>query len=175
MNISNISNISQAKKEVVITLEQLRNTIIDNHKRAGQPASGLTIATMRIEETETGARLLGRRAFATLETGRKPGNVPQNFTAIIKQWIIDKGIPFEHKPYIRQPSDKWQPKYTPEERGLNSLASAIAWNIERHGTKLYREGGRKDIFTEPIDKVIPELKKKLAVIFKTEIERIQRL
>lgn len=175
MNISNISNISQAKKEVVITLEQLRNTIIENHKRDDQPASGFTIATMRIEETSHGARLMGRRAFHTLETGRGPGRVPRNFAAIIGQWIIDKGIPFEEKPYIRQPSDIWKPKYTPRERGLNSLAQAIATNIKKHGTKLYREGGRKDIFTEPIDKVIPELKKKLAVIFKTEIERIQRL
>lgn len=171
----NISNISQAKKEVVITLEQLRNTIIENHKRADQPASGFTISSMMIIETANGAKLMGRRAFHTLETGRGPGRVPYNFAAIIEQWIIDKGIPFEKKPYIRQPSDIWKPRYTPEERGISSLAYAIAANIKKNGTKLYQEGGRKDIFTEPINEAIPELKKKLAVIFKTEIERIQRL
>ena len=54
-------------------------------------------------------------------------------------------------PYKRKPSAKWQPKYTPEERGLQAMASAIARTIEKSGTSLYRSGGRKDIFTNVIE------------------------
>lgn len=163
---------SKAKKEIVVTLEDLKRKIIENHKRAGQVASGSTIKSIRIEETEDGAKLVGRRYFGTLETGRKPGKTPRNFNEIIQNWILDKGIKFKSMPYKRRESNKWHPKYTPQLRGLMSLSSAIAHKIMTDGTKLYRSGGRDDIYTKPTEEAIKDIKQKLAGIFKTEIERL---
>lgn len=159
-------------KSIVLSLTQLRNDIIANHQKNGQVASGKTIQSMRIEETQTGGRLFGRSYFSTLETGRKPGRTPNNFNQIIQQWIIDKGISVSTIPYKRKTSEKWQPKYTPQQRGLMSLAGAVAHTIATEGTKLYRLGGRKDIFTEPTDKAVSKIRKELTAIFKTEIERL---
>lgn len=160
------------KKTIVVSLDWLQSRIIENHIAANQKASGRTIRSLMIEETDSGARLKGRSYFSTLETGRKEGKVPRKFQEIIQQWIIDKGIPVTPIPYKRQPSDKWQPKYTAEQRGLMSFASAIAHNIATEGTSLYRQGGNKDIFTEPTQESIQQIRKKLTGIFKTEIESL---
>lgn len=160
------------KKSIIISLVWLQSRIIENHLAANQQASGRTIRSLLIEETVKGARLKGRSYFSTLETGRKEGKVPQNFNDIIQQWILDKGISFDPVPYKRQPSERWQPKYTSEQRGLMSLAGAIAYKIATEGTSLYRDGGRKDIFTEPTSEAIIQIKQKLTGIFKIEIETL---
>ena len=64
-------------------LTDLRQRIIDNHIRARQKASGKTIASLRVEITENSGILWGRKAFGTLETGRRPGRVPTGFYKII--------------------------------------------------------------------------------------------
>lgn len=74
---------------------------------------------------------------STLQYGREPGKMPP--VNSIKEWIIAKRMTYKKIEYIRLKSLKWQPKYTPEERGLNSLAGAIAQKIARDGTKRHRE------------------------------------
>ena len=96
-------------------LENLRKRIIQNHLAAGQKASGKTVKSLTIREGEDEMELTGRKAFGTLETGRKGGKVPKGFYAIILKWARDKGISVEN------------PK---------SFAFLVARKIAREGTKL---------------------------------------
>lgn len=153
-------------------LLSLRSRIIANHIAAGQKASGATIESMVVEMTKDGGILYGRFPFKGLETGRKPGRVPANFRQIILQWMQDKGIKATPIPYNRQPSERWTPKYTPQERGDISLAGAIAHKIAEKGTKLYREGGRDDIFSQEIPNTVEAIYSKVTSYFSMEITDI---
>lgn len=128
-------------------LDKMVSQIKVNLQSTGTNASGRTSDSLRVEVDSTSGRIYGRRYFRGVEQGRAGGRVPRNFTSIIRQWILDKGLTPSAIPYKRQPSANWQPKYTPEERGLRQMASAIAHTIQKSGTSLYRSGGRKDIFT----------------------------
>ena len=132
-------------------LDKMVAEMRDNLAKTNTNASGRTSASLRVVMTDTGGQIWGRRYFRGVEQGRAGGRVPHNFTSIIEQWILDKGLTPSAIPYKRNPSATWQPKYTPEERGLQRMASAIAHTIEKSGTSLYRSGGRQDIFTNVIE------------------------
>lgn len=153
-------------------LKSLRERIIANHEAAGQVASGRTRASIKVELTEDGGILWGRQAFGVLETGRNPGRVPRNFNAIIRQWITDKGIPVTPVPYKRTPSERWQPKYTPEERGLMNLSGAIAYKIRTEGTLIHRRGEKVDIYSTAVLGTVDNVGRKVSAIFDTEVEHI---
>lgn len=137
--------------ELKTILDKMVSEMRENLAKTNTNASGRTSASLRVVMTNTGGEIWGRRYFRGVEQGRAGGRVPRNFHSIIRQWILDKGLTPSAIPYKRQPSAKWQPKYTPEERGLRQMASAIAHTIEKSGTSLYRRGGRKDIFTNVIE------------------------
>lgn len=110
-------------------LEALRLRIADNMTKAGQHATGRTRDTMRVEVRDNMGVLTGRRAFATLETGsrpwsRQPKRVPRFFADLIGEWIEAKGLDL----------NKW----------------AVARSIITKGSKLYRTGGRSDIYSPEI-------------------------
>lgn len=132
-------------------LQSLRQRIIANHEAAHQVASGKTIASLKVEITESGGILWGRQAFGTLETGRSSGKVPKGFYQIIQQWITDKGIQVE------------KPK---------SFAYLVARKIAMEGTVLYRKGGRSDIYSPEIKKTITSIMNRVLGIFETEVESI---
>lgn len=163
---------NQSKKVLDEELNELKRLIGEQHQAAGQVASGKTLSSLRIETSEKDGVLYGRTYFGTLETGRKAGKGPENFVSIIKQWMSDKGITAQPIPYVRKPSDKWQPKYTPEQRGEQSLSGAIAWKIQREGTKLFREGGRNDIYSNVIPGTIKSIQDRIMGLFVTEVESI---
>lgn len=146
-------------------LDKMVSQIKANLASTNTNASGRTSDSLRVEVDSTSGRIYGRRYFRGVEQGRAGGRVPRNFDAIIRQWILDKGLTYSAIPYKRQPSASWQPKYTPEERGLNQMASAIAHTIEKSGTSLYRSGGRKDIFTNVIEENKPILAKLATKLF----------
>lgn len=164
------------KKEIkgILTeeLDGLRQRIIANHIRAGQKASGRTIASLRVEVEDDHGTLFGRKAFGTLETGRGPGKVPRHFTDIIRQWILDKGIRITAIPYKRKETEKWRPKYTPQERGLRAMARAIAYKIQKDGTQLHREGGRDDIYSPEVRKAMDNIMNRAFGIFADDITHI---
>lgn len=132
-------------------MENLRKKIIENHLRAGQKASGKTIASMRIEVDEQGGILFGRKAFGTLETGRKGGRVPKGFYHIILQWVKDKGIQVE------------KPK---------TFAYFVSRKIAREGTSLYRSGGRDDIYSNEIPKTTERILKRITGFLGADVESI---
>lgn len=132
-------------------LESLRKKIIDNHIRAGQKASGRTIASLRIETTDDTGILFGRKAFGTLETGRRGGRVPKGFYHIILQWVKDKGIQVE------------KPK---------TFAYFVARKIAREGTSLYRQGGRADIYSNEIPNTTEAILRRITALLSANVESI---
>ena len=140
-----------ARKVVSEELESLRQRIIENHLRAGQKASGRTIASLHVETDNDGGILFGRKAFGTLETGRRGGKVPKGFYHIIYQWMQDKGIQVE------------RPK---------SFAYLVARKIAREGTKLYRQGGRDDIYSNEIPKTTESVLSRITGLLGASVESI---
>ncbi|MDR2929073.1 MAG: hypothetical protein LBV41_12875 [Cytophagaceae bacterium] len=157
MNLNNI-----IRENVRAELEALKRRIAENIVSTGRQASGRTAQSLEVTETERGGMLTGRRAFHVLETGRAGGKVPYGFTGIILQWMRDKGIKAEPMPYLRKASDKWQPKYTAQERGDMSLAGAIAHKIRTEGTALFHKGGSDDVYSREIPKTIEAIYSKIA-------------
>lgn len=149
---------------IVATLNRIRDRITQNINDKGLKASGKTARSMRIETDEFGGRLIGRAYFQSLELGRPAGRVPRNFNEIIRKWIIDKGIMVRRIPYVRQPSERWQPKYSVEERSLRMAAGAIAHTIATRGTQLYRQGGRMDIYSPVIREEVEKLREEVTNI-----------
>ena len=173
MRSGGVLDVGTLQSEVAAIMEGLRNEISQAIETTGTRASGRTQASMvvTVEATAGGvhATLTGRRAFQTLERGRRPGKVPQNFRAIIMQWIIDKGIAITPIPYKRPSGGK----YTPIERGLRQMAFFIARKIRREGTSLYRRGGRADIYSPAIERATKRLDERLKFWFDSNIEHIK--
>lgn len=96
-------------------------------------ATGKTSQSLRYEVKDEGftqsLTILGRPYFMAVETGRRP--TPQYdkpskaFVASIKEWADTKG--------------------------LGKFAYAIAKNIHKEGTQLYRDGGRTDIVSNVVN------------------------
>jgi len=103
-------------------------------------ATGKTQSSLRYSvDGEKSLRLISdsgdHAPFSTTQYGREPGKMPP--IASLKEWIEARKITYESIEYIRKLSDKWKPKYTPKERGLNSLAGAIGMKIKMVGTNRY--------------------------------------
>lgn len=117
-------------------LEDLRARIIANMERADQIVSGKTRDSMQVSVRDNAGVLTGRQAFATLETGsrpwsKKPKRTPKWFADLIGEWI--------------------------EQRGLDLNQWAVAHTIIHKGSKLYREGGRADIYSPELQKTIDRI------------------
>lgn len=121
-------------------LEDLRARIIANMERADQVVSGKTRDSMQVNVRGNAGVLTGRRAFATLETGsrpwsRKPKRTPKWFADLIGEWI--------------------------DQRGLDLNQWAVAHTIIHKGSKLYREGGRADIYSPELQKTMDAIGKRV--------------
>ena len=94
-----------------------------------------------------------RRGFANVEAGQSPGKRPRNFRDIMKQWIIDKGISIAAMPY--SPKYRGKKKFgSAKERGMHYAAGAMAWSNKTKGSSLYRKGGRNDVFSPAVEKLV---------------------
>lgn len=155
--------ISGAQVSQILTEElgTLKATIINNIRSTGQWASGKTAASMAVMVSGSIGELVGRRAFGTLETGRKGGRVPRNFAAIIYDWMQAKGIHAQPMPYKTSRPHK----YSEQERGDRTMAYFISRTIRREGTRLYREGGRDDVYSRAIPTTIERINSRLSGIY----------
>lgn len=158
-----------AKDVLLEELEGLRLRILDRHLRAGQGASGRTAESLRIEVSESEGTLYGRSAFETLEKGRRGGKVPAGFREIIYKWMLVKGIRATPIPYKTDRPHK----YTPQEKGDLSLSYLIAKKIREEGTKLFRDGGRDDIYSTEIPEAIRAIMNRLVELLKVEVSNIE--
>ena len=157
-----------ARVIVAEELDALRLAIISNMQRAGEVASGRTIDSLHVESTEQEGTLFGRAYFGVLETGRKGGRVPRGFAQIIYKWMQDKGVHADPIPYVRTGAHK----YSPQERGDRSMAAAIAAKIRKEGTRLYRTGGRADIYSNEIPRTVERIRKRLVFLISQAITSI---
>lgn len=144
---------------VATELNELRLQIIKNMRAADAVASGQTIRSLHVRQSDFSAKLMSEQKmpFGTLETGRRGGAVPRDFPTIIYQWMQTRGIHSEDvKPY------KGTKYASAQERADWSMASAIATRIRKSGTKLFRQGGRNNIYSTAIPKTIEECKRRLS-------------
>lgn len=117
-------------------LEDLKRRITENMGRADQIVSGKTRDSMQASVQGNAGVLTGRQAFATLETGsrpwsRKPKRTPKWFADLIGEWI--------------------------DQRGLDLNQWAVAHTIIHKGSKLYRSGGRADIYSPELQKTVDRI------------------
>ena len=139
----------------------------------GVTVTGHTAGSLAVEDRGEHLVLVQKPEGAPIETtqfGREGGKVPFGFRQIIKQWIIDKKIQTKDIPYIRKPSERWQPMYTPQERGLAAAAGAIAHKIAKVGTERF-SNPNTNIYTEPIDKAIDKISNFLLTEITTNIRK----
>jgi hypothetical protein len=99
-----------------------------------------------------------------MERGRGPGNVPRNFTSIIRDWIVAKGISYQNL----------IPKNGTPEQGLTRLSGAIAYSIMKNGTRLYRDKGYNDIFDTALKEELEKIATESAGVFDMEIDKIHQ-
>lgn len=146
--LTDIRDIEVMLQEV---FEQAKRDIIANHERAGQMASGKTRDSLSVEvtsdTTSATATMYGRKYFAALETGSAPWkkqykHPPKPFVETIAKWMTDKGI-----------------------EGVS--AYLVARKIMREGSRLYRDGGRQDIFTPVMEDIEERIDAHLSSIFET--------
>lgn len=120
-----MADVNGIKKRVTERLSRAVAEIQASMASGNINASGRTSASFRVVETEEGLQLVGggkdTAPIATLEVGRRPGNVPAGFTAILEQWSRDKGLQFE------------------TESKRKSFAYLLGRKIAREGTQRYRE------------------------------------
>lgn len=117
-------------------LEDLKRRITENMGRADQIVSGKTRDSMQASVQGNAGVLTGRQAFATLETGsrpwsRKPKRTPKWFADLIGEWI--------------------------DQRGLDLNQWAVAHTIIHKGSKLYRSGGRADVYSPELQKTVDRI------------------
>lgn len=101
----------------------------------------------------------GTSGYVIMERGRKRGAIPSGFTGIIRQWILDKGLPVKTIPAKTPRGDR--SGIDPYERGLRNMAGAIAYTIKTKGTRLHRLGGYDDIITTNAEVAVQQLAEKL--------------
>lgn len=139
---------------VVRELQDLAQRIADNIARNGQTASGKTARSLEVREGSGEVSLLGRKAFGTMETGRRGGGVPRNFRAILYQWSLDKGISFD------------------TDRERRTFAYFLAKKIQNEGTQLFRDGGRADVYSNEIPITLENIARRIGEEMKLQIESI---
>lgn len=131
---------AEIRKILTEELEALRQRIGENMETADQIATGKTRDGMRVEVRGLSGVLTGRQAFATLERGsrpwsRKPKRTPKWFADLIGEWIDAKDLDL----------NKW----------------AVARSLITKGSKLYRSGGRSDIYSPELQKTMDAIGKRV--------------
>lgn len=122
--------------------EQVADKIKRNLDDTGTTASGKTKNSIEVVVVDGDLQIIGRQYFRSVEEGRPAGKIPYKFNEIIRKWMDDKNI-----------ADNFGTK----EYQKRNAAWIIAQKIKDSGTKLYRDGGREDIYTDVINEELPKL------------------
>jgi len=114
-------------------LDNIVESIKKNLQASGKNTTGKTAESPRKEIKDSGTHIIGQiivpRYFGVLETGRRPTpdkKPGREMLENIREWADAKGLD-------------------------DGIEWAIATKINKEGTKLWKDGGRKDIFTPVTD------------------------
>lgn len=134
------------------TVENIRQNIVYKKITAtGRTQQSIYYKILGEQHLQISAKDGERAPISTLQYGRGSGKRPPSDD--IKEWILAKGLAVKPIPYKRQPSSRWQPKYTPQERGLNSLTWAISGKIAKEGTERYKKNDL-EVYTPVLNETI---------------------
>lgn len=127
---------AEVRQILLEELEDLRKRITENMAGADLIVTGRTRDSMNASVQGNAGTLTGRQAFATLEKGsrpwsRRPKYVPRFFADLIGEWIDKRGLSL----------NKW----------------AVARTIIDQGSRLYRKGGRNDVYSPELQKTIDKI------------------
>lgn len=100
-----------------------------NMSSTGTNASGDTSKSLKRESGKESVKVTGKAFIFVVETGRKPGKMPP-VNELVK-WLESGKASFTGK--------------------IESVAWAISKTIAKHGSSLFRKGGREDIITPALD------------------------
>lgn len=152
-------------------LEEARSEIAVNIEKNGKSASGKTLRSLTVETDGKGRGVLsGLETLVYMERGRRPGEVPSGFVDIIAEWILKKGITVTPIQYVRAGNHK----YSPEERGLYSMAGSIAYSIAKKGDRLFRSGKRNDIYGTAVSNAARDIGDEVLNEFGLEVEQLNK-
>ena len=143
------------QEDILRILNQTRDEIRANMASKGINASGRTSDSLQVIRDDKGMRLVfaaGERApMETLEIGRPGGKVPYNFTDIIVQWSLDKGL-------------NWG-----DDKARRKIAGAVAWGkIRPFGTN--RHENHEDVYSTPVHKAVAQLGNDIRAAIFAEIQ-----
>lgn len=130
MFIIDLSN--ALKEEGLDTIQRIAANVWRNK----QNATGAAINSLREEATNNSLTIYAIDYFKNLETGTKPGTYVSS--KAINTWANAKGY--------------WQ--------GDNFRANTISRRIFNSGSKLFRDGGRTDVYTNEIPGLIQRIAEK---------------
>lgn len=135
---------------------RVADRIKSNLDTTGTTASGRTRESVEVVAENGELTITGRQYFRSVEEGRPSGSVPYKFQDIIRKWMDDKGIAanFGEK--------EWQKR---------NAAYLISQKIKEYGSRLYRNGGREDIYTDVINEELPELAQQISVMVAETISK----
>lgn len=152
----------KVKKIVAAHLSTIKDGIIRRMAEQGRTATGRTAASLSVVARDDGGALYGNRNLLYIERGRGPGKVPKNFRAIIRDWIVARGIRY----------DGLTSRHGNREQGLDRLSFIIAKSIIDKGTRLYREKGYNDIYSTLLEEETEKTGDELSEIASAKIDSI---
>ena len=143
-------------------LTDIKNKIAERMVSSGRSVSGRSVSSLKVEVNDGHGILWGLKSFLAMEKGRGPGPVPRGFTEIIMAWAQAKGISIRAQ--ATGPKDP--------ESALRSFAGAVAYNIMKKGTRLYRTKQYDDIFSSVVKEELEKMEEHMAVSLLDQIAMI---
>ena len=126
--------------------------------QAGQVATGKTLRSLEVRVRNEGKAIIGeiwgRPFFGALETGSRParrkGTAASRASMVqsMKEWCRIRGL-------TNGMSDKQ----------AENFARWLSWYIKKYGSKLYRQGGRRDIITPALEATKEQLAQRLGAYY----------
>lgn len=119
-------------------IEKIRKNLDDTNTTA----SGNSKRSLELVHTDTGFQIVGRPYFRSVEEGRPAGKVPYRFQDILYDWAEAKGI---------------LKNFGENESKQRSALYMVGQFIKTHGTKLWNDGPRTDIYSDVLETELPKL------------------
>lgn len=132
-------------------LQEELSVLVEAIKADVPVVSGRTRDSITLDVSNGVGTIFGRAAFATVETGRKPGKVPRGFYKIILEWAERKGIQVDN---------------------IKTFSYFVAKKIAESGSYLHRNGRLDNIYSDKIPTATAKIGERLAGIFEQEITSI---